>query len=395
MMRKRCSTVWVVVALLWGFGCPIAWAEPLDDYNSALKFYTLKRWNFAAQGFEEFLDQAPQHPKAAMAQLYLGQSLTHSQKYEGARKVFRQFLTAHPQHTDAPLAAYRIGESSYFLNDFKAANTELEFFVKTFPTHELAVWGWQYLGETRLQLKNAPGAVQAFETVLKLKTETADQVEAKFYLARAYESMKEDQKAAALYTEIAAANHPRAAEALFGMATTEYHAKRFESAAQTFEELATRFSKHSLVPTAELNAGFAHYQLGDFVSAEKHFESAAKIPAMAANASFWKGMCRKSRSDWAGAVEVFEPLAATAPAADLAEKTIYHWADCESHLNHYDQALKLFLSLAEKPVDPKLKDYGLYDESLYSAADSALRGKQVADWFNEKLKMIQPEPILH
>ncbi len=341
MMSNRWSMLLLVWTIILGLWTPLAQAEPLDDYNSALKFYEQKRWEFAATGFQEFLDKAPTHAKAPLAQLYLGQSLTHSQKYDAARAVFRKFLIAHPQHTDAPLAAYRIGESSYFLSDFKAASTELESFVKTYPNHELAVWGWQYLGETRLQLKDATGAVQAFEVVLKLKTDVAEQIEAKFYLARAYESLQQGEKAAALYKEVSAANHPRAADALVGTAETEYQAGRFESAAKHFEELTTRFPKHTLVPTAELNAGFSRYQLHDYVGAESHFDRATQTPAQALTAMFWKGMCRKSRSDWAGAIEVFTALAAKMPPNELAEKLTYHWADSALQGKHVAEAIRL------------------------------------------------------
>ena len=387
MLRNRWSVLLWVFAIMCGLWVPLAQAEPLDDYNSALKFYEQKRWDFASTGFQEFLDKAPTHAKAPLAQLYLGQSLTHSQKYDAARTVFRKFLAAHPKHADAPLAAYRIGESSYFLNDLKAASTELESFVKTYPNHDLAVWGWQYLGETRLQLKDATGAVQAFEVVLKLKTEVAEQIEAKFYLARAYEALQQADKAAALYKEVSSANHPRAAEALFGLAEKEHQAGRYEAAAKSFEELTTRFPKHTLVPTAELNAGYSRWLFQDYVGAESHFDRAIQTPALALTATFWKGMSRELRSDWAGAIEVFSALAAKVPSPspnlppaehktllELAEKTIYHWATCEARRDHHDEAQKLFLQLVEKW--PKSE---LADNSHYAAADSALRGKQVAD----------------
>lgn len=373
-MRNSWSVVLVIFAAVWGLGASLAWAEPLDDYNSALKFYEQKRWVFAAKGFEEFLEKSPNHPKVPLAQLYLGQTLTHSQKYDAARAVFRKFLAAHPQHTDAPLAAYRIGESSYFLNDYPPANTELESFVKTYPNHDLAVWGWQYLGETKLQLNDANGAVQAFEVVLKLKTDVAEQVEVKFYLAKAYEALKQEDKAAALYKEVSAADHPRAAEALFGIASAEYQANRFESAAKAFEELVTRFSQHTLASTAELNAGFSRWQFHDYVGAESHFDRASQTPAIALTATFWKGVSRESRADWPGAIDVFSALATKTPPDDLADKITFHWANCESRRDHFDEAQKLFLLLVEKWPNSSLAA-----RSFYSAADAALRGNRVAD----------------
>ena len=391
MMRNRWSAAWIVCVVLWGACSSFVLAAPLDDYNAALNLYEQKRWSTAALGFQQFLKQSPEHPKAPLAQLYLGQALTHSQRYEEARTVFRQFLEAHPKHTDAPLAAYRIGECSYFLNDSTAASVELERFVKDYPNHELAVWGWQYLGEARLNLKDAPGAAQAFEVVLNLKTDEAEQIEAKFHLARALEAMGQDDKAAEYYQQVAASNHPRAAEALFGRATAEYQTEKFDAAAKTFDELLTRFPKSPLLSDAQLNAGYSHYRLKDFAEAQKRFEAAAAGKTNELNATFWIGMCHESKSDWEGAAKVFEGLSAKVPVVDLkaidsemgakaakeyelGAKTMYHWAECESQLKKFDSAQQKFLAVGEKWPQSKLAD-----DSLYSAADAALRGDRVAD----------------
>lgn len=380
-MRNRWSAAWIMCVVLWGACSSLALAAPLDDYNAALNLYEQKRWSTAALGFQQFLTQSPDHPKAPLAQLYLGQTLTHSQRYEEAREVFRKFLESHPKHTDAPLAAYRVGECSYFLNDSKAASVELERFVKDYPNHDLAVWGWQYLGESRLNLKDAAGAAQAFEVVLKLKTDESEQIEAKFHLARAYEAMRQDDKAAELYEQVAAANHPRAAEALFGRATTEYQTEKFDIAFKTFDELMTRFPKSTLLPDAQLNAGYCLYRLKDFAEAQKRFEGAATSKTNELNATFWVGMCHESQSDWAGAVKVFEALSAKVPAAEptakeyeLGAKTMYHWAECESRLKNYDSAQQKFLAVEKQW--PKSK---LVENSQYSAALAALQANHIPE----------------
>lgn len=380
-MRNRWSAAWIIGLVFWGACSSLVLAAPLDDYKAALNLYEQKRWSTAALGFQQFLTQSPEHPKAPLAQLYLGQALTHSQRYEEARDVFRKFLESYPKHTDAPLAAYRIGECSYFLNDSQAASAELERFVKDYPNHDLAVWGWQYLGEARLNLKDAAGAAQAFEVVLKLKTDEPEQIEAKFHLARAYEAMRQEDKAAELYEQVAVANHPRAAEALFGRATTEYQTGKFDIAFKTFDELMTRFPKSTLLPDAQLNAGYCLYQLKDFAEAQKRFETAAASKTNELNATFWVGMCHESQSDWAGAVKVFEALSAKVPTAEptakeyeLGARTMYHWAECESRLKNYDSAQQKFLAVGNQW--PKSK---LVENSHYSAALAALQANHIPE----------------
>lgn len=368
----------LALGLLCALISPLAtaslWAEPIDDYNTSLKFYEQKRWDFAARGFAAFLKAAPEHPKAALAQLYQGQALTHSQKYAEARTVFREFLKNHADHPDAALAAYRVGESSYFLNEFPAAAEELQAFVTKYPEHDLAIWGWQYLGEAQLQSGKPADAVKSFETVLNGKGAPEEQLEAKFYLGRSHEALKDTAKATAIYKELAASNHPRAAEALFSLASLDYQSNQFAKAAAGFEQVITRFPKHSLQSTAELNAGYAYYQANDFAKAETNFAAAAKTPALANSANFWVGMCRKSQKNWVGAIEIFTALAAIVPSGELAEKVTYHWADCESRRDRFAEARRLYESIGTKwPTST------LADDAHYSAADCALRAGENAD----------------
>ncbi len=349
-------------------------AEPIDDYNSALKFYEDKRWDFASKEFAKFLAAAPTHPKAPLAQLYQGQALTHARRFEAGRTVFREFLKANATHPEAPLAAYRIGESSFFLKDYQAANDELSGYVTTYPNHDLVPWGWQYLGESRIELKDAAGAVIALETVLKLRTGKEEQIEAKFFLARAQIQLGDNEKALAHYTQIAATNSPRAAEALFELASRAYEAHDYPAAAQSFEGIITRFAGSNLAPLATLNAGFARYQASEFPAAEKHFAVAIQDTSNESKAEFWLGMSRKRQEKWAEAIEVFQKLAAKTPPTKDADRVSFHWADCEMQRANYDDARKLFLEVVTK--FPKSE---WADDAQYASADAALRAGQAGE----------------
>lgn len=405
----RFSLLAWTLLVMWSTSEPLR-AEPIDDYNASLKLYEQKRWDAAAKGFAGFVKAAPEHAKAALAQLYQGQALTHAQKYPEARTVFREFLKAHPEHPDAPLAAYRVGESSFFLNDFATAASELGDFVTKYPKHDLTGWGWQYLGEAQLQLaqaaqarytaaatagkaneataesrlqyEKASEAVKALNVALSKSTAGDEQAEAKFMLAQAQELLADAYRvegktdiasqnfgmAEKLFEEVAASDSAHAPEALFTLAKIDYQAERYQEAAAGFEQLISRFPKSNLISTAELNAAYSYYQIKDYAKSEAHFIQAAQTPNLASNAMFWVGMCRKGAQNWVGAIEVFSDLASKNPQGKMAEKVTFHWADCEAGRKRYAEARQLFESIVTKwPTS------SLAGDAHYSAADMALR----------------------
>ncbi len=165
-------------------GTRVARADATAEYNLALRLYEDERWDQAARQFRKFLDEAPSHEKAPLAQLLLGQSFVYQRQFADARNVFRSFVQSQPRHPDLPWAMYRVGECSYFLDDFTAARDELGAYLKRAPEHELAESALQFLGESELRLKNPQGAVNAFEEGLKRFGEGPLADETRFGLAR-------------------------------------------------------------------------------------------------------------------------------------------------------------------------------------------------------------------
>jgi len=339
-----------------------------EEYRFATGLYKQQRWDLAADAFRKFLSKYPKHERVPYARLYLGMTLVNADKFADARQVLRDYVHDYPQSKSLPDALYRVGECSYLLDDLKSAESEFDQFLKQYPQHELVEWALPYLADTELRLKKPEAARDLFKKALEQypKSRLAD--DAKFGLARAYEDLKQSSDAAALYAELGGnVAGPRAPQALMNLATIQFRSEKYNDASKSFLRLADEFPKSSLAGSARLNAGFSLYQMGQFSRAIEQFEKAAGDKRQALRAGYWKGISLKALGDYPKAIEVLKATFESNPKSDVAENTLFYWADCELRIAHYDAARRLFLDLVQQW--PK-GDFA--DDSLHFAAEAAL-----------------------
>ncbi len=358
------------IAQLWLIGVPVALAAPQDEYNLALRFYEDERWEQAARQFRKFLDEAPQHEKAPLAQLLLGQSFVKQRQFTEARDIFRQFIQSHPEHRDIPWAMYRTGECSYFLDDFPAARDELRAYVKKAPGDELNESALQFLGESELRLKNPQAAASVFEEALKQFGNGSLADESRFGLARAYEALERKDDALQQYRELAAKPQSRrAAEAQFNIGARLFEDGNHSEAAQAFDTLVEAFPQHRLAPLARLNAGFSRYYMHEYPAAIARFEEVRQAdPKLTGTAAFWTGLSYKAQGQFAEASRVLLDELQRDPSQKDADRLLFHAADCQLRAEQYREALRLFVDVARRWPQSDLAD-----DSLNSAMEAAVR----------------------
>lgn len=344
-----------------------ATAAPEDDYNLAVGLYQKERWDEAAEGFRTFLKASPGHPRAATARLYLGLALVNQGENAAARDVLREFVKLHPDSKSLPDALYRIGETSYSLGDYRQAEKDLLAFLGRYPDHELGEWALPYLADAQLRLEKAAEAVTHFRQAIEKYPNGKLTTEARFGLARSLEAEKKPDEAMELYRQLAKTDGPRAAASLLRVATILYDDERYPEAAQEFLALAERFPQSPLVPTAQLNAGFALYRAGDYEKAASALENAAKDPDQAATALHWLGMSRKAQGDATGAAKAFQTVVEAHPDAPIAKESRFQWADAELRAGDYKQAMRLFKQVVD--ADPQGAQA---PDAVYFAAEAAL-----------------------
>lgn len=347
-----------------------AGAAPIDDYNLAVKFYQQKRFSFAADLAADFLKASPNHEKAPLARLYLGQSLAEQKKYREARDVFRDFVKLHPEHKEVSLALYRIGESSHLLAEPDSAERELKTFLSRYPKDELAQYARLYLGETYLAREKYNTAAQEFQAVLNSADSEPIEEDARMGLARSRSAQQQWTEALTSYEQIVESGGRRAAEAQFAIGSIYYERGDFAKARETFEAFEAKFPGSALLGTAQLNAGYAAYQLQDFDAAKKRFHVAKQRPEQELAATYWLALTSHAEGEFANAATAFESILSKQVDGpdELLAKSLFYLGDSRLRTEAYPEALAAFQRV--------LKQYpnsSVADNAAHEATDAALR----------------------
>ena len=342
--------------------------DALDEYKLAIGLYKQKRWDQAADQFRAFVKNRDKHPKIPLARLYLGLTLVQQKKYDQSRTVLRGFVKDYPKSKNRPDALYRVGECSFLLGDMKSAEKEFSQFLKTYSKSDLAEWALPYLADVQRRVGKSREAAATYGQALKLYPKSRFTEESTFGLARCYETLKQPDAAIEQYVKVASnRTGTRAADAQMAIATVYFDTGRFPLAAENYEKLIDRFPTSKELPQAELNAGFAHYQAGDFRKAIGRFDRAAKHKGQQTTAVYWKGVSWKSLGEYGSAVKSLETAFKTDEKGPLAENSLFQWADSEFRRDKYTVAAKLFLDVVRRWPQGEFAD-----DSLHLAAEAAL-----------------------
>jgi cellulose synthase operon protein C len=349
--------------------------DPLDDFRLAAGYFNKEHWKLAAESFQEFVKKNPRHPRAENARYLLGVSLAKLEDFSVARDVLRNFLKDFPKSQDARSAGYWVGHCSFHLDDLPAAEKELSAFLAAAAEDPLREWALPYLGDVELRLKKPEAALRHFQEAVRDHPRGALVDDARWGLARSYDALKKYPEAVALYKEISVdRSSPRAANALLNLGGRHFDDGDYAAAAGDYDAIEKRFPESPLVPLAQLNQGFARYQLGEFRQAIVQFEKAAETEQQAAEALLWKGLSLKGLSDLPAAADVLKGAYTKHRNHPAADKLLHQWADCEQRRGDYEKARELFLE-----VVARWPQGALADESLHAACVAALNSGHLAD----------------
>jgi len=192
----------------------------------------------AAARLTEFLDAGPDHPQAADARFFLGESLWQAGRRDAAIAAWQAFTKAHPQSPRMPDVLYALGVGQAETGRGGEAAATLGRFAESFPKHPLAddVTLW------RADLATAAGKPADGE---KLLAEVVDR------------------------------KGPRAGDALERLATSRWNRKDWPGTAAAFAAFAERFPDSPRAGRAALSAGIAWAEAGKPAEARTWLSKAA------------------------------------------------------------------------------------------------------------------------
>ncbi|MEZ5951417.1 MAG: tetratricopeptide repeat protein [Planctomycetaceae bacterium] len=338
-LRNRLLAKFLVIWLCVGCALPALRAAPADDdYTLGITLYGQKRWDLAAETLRGYLQKYPDHANVPLAKLYLAQSYVNLRKYTEARVELREFLKQFPQNKNLAQAMYRVAECSYFLDDFPAAIEEFNAFLKQAPSDALSEWALPYLADSHLATINRQKRPAYFSN--RWKSFRVGSWRTAVWPGSAPTNQNRPRGAIEAYRELInlqeASGPP---EAMINLGMLHFQLQEYTDAAGIFTSLVEKYPASSLVPLAELNAGYAQYSLRQWDEAIKHFQKAEQSPAYHASAKFWHALTLKSQELHAEAGKLLAELQAGELPEDLQPRVTYQLADSRFLQGNYADAL--------------------------------------------------------
>ena len=144
-------------------------AVSLRRVPDALKFahglLRQRKFDLAAEEYDNFLDTGPKGPTGSTGALRAGQCRLYQGRYKEARRAFEIFLKEEPGDYRARTARYRLGELSYLTGDLPAARVPSRR-SRPKADHPGMETAWTYLGDVCFALNDLAGARAAYERSL-------------------------------------------------------------------------------------------------------------------------------------------------------------------------------------------------------------------------------------
>lgn len=344
-----------------------------EALNFANGLFRDRRYDLAAQEYDDFLKTAKPGPDADDARFGLASARLFLGRYKEAKAAFEAFLaSAPPDHPNAAAALFRVGETAYLLGDLPAAKASLEKYLADHPGHRHEEAAWSHLGDVSLRLKDLPRARQAYEKVLsKPGGRLANR--ARLGLGQTLAAQGDADAAVKALEELVAGGGPEWADrARYEIGRVELAAGRFDRAASAFEALEGAAPKSPLATEAKLRRAEALGKLDRREEAEAILRPLVEgsNPNVAAQAADALGGSLLARGKAADALAALDDASAKFAATSLGPLLRFHAAEAAQALGRLDDARARFLKMSESaPDDP------LADDALVRAAAIALEAR--------------------
>ncbi len=371
---------------------PAASSPAAREVPEALEFanrlYRDRRYDLAADEFQNFLRTNPNGPDALDAHFGLASARLALGRYKEARTEFETFVKDAPaNHPNHATARFRVGETAYLLGDLAAARTALEGFLTESPKHRNAETAWSHLADVSYRLNDYARAKTAYEKVIAFPNGRLAE-RSKLFLGHTLVNLKDPDGAIKVLNDLAKTGTPEWTErASFEIARVEAQENRLEPAAKAFAAFETKFPRSALIGEAQLQRAEVLGKLDRRDEGESLLKPLTKSssPALAARAADALGASLLARGKAADALATLDDAAtkfATTPSGSLL---LFHAAEAAQAAGKLDEARVRFQKASEKDASDTLADDALLRlAGMALEANDLTRAGSLADSFATK-----------
>lgn len=342
--------------------------EAVSDFSLGVNFYRKARYKLAAETFELFLKENPQHPRAPLARLYFGLSLHSLEQYKEARAEFLEFIDKNPGSTHLADARYRAAESSFYLEDYPVAVTQLSDYLAAHEGHSLNDWAKVFLGGSLNGTGKYADAEATLQQLLGSSPEAALIPEAEFELGRSIEGQGRIDEALTMFEKLATQKTGiYSARALARMGTIHFENQDFAKASSAYDAIVANYSKEPIAVSAALQSGAAQFSLEQYEAALTRLKFVPDSSSKANEARVLKGLCLRELDRLSEARQMLEAAYKAAKDTPQAAEILFRRAQLERLDGKRALAAQMFVDLADRwPQDRRVA------ESLFNAAEAKM-----------------------
>lgn len=284
-------------------------------YNYALCIHQTRYSPFAesVKVFERFLNEYPDSPHVSQVESYLVEVYMNTRNYDVALQSIEKIKHPSSEILGAKQnILYRLGVQSFIDNNMHGAieymNRSLALSRYSRDTHSDALY-WR--GESYYSLEN-------------------------------YKAAEKDYKATI------ALSQRNAADALYGLAYTEFQQEDYEKAAQTFGRFlqSTTAAKAAQRADAYNRLGDCHFYKRDYTKADQFYQKAAETDRSHSDYALYRSAITQGLSkDYTAKIKTLTTLIEQYPGSNYTEQAFYEIGRSHVALDNNTQAVKTFTEL--------------------------------------------------
>ncbi len=233
------------------------------DYSVAFAFQKKKLYVPAAARWAKYIQAYPKDKRLASAHLNLGVCQFGQKAFDVAAKTFREVLQKYPQFQQRDRAQFNLGMSHY--------NIAIGFDAVAAKSQAAA--------DQQKAATEFKKAAAEFALLPKQYAKSGSIADAIYYQAECLYLAGDKKAAIPVYQQVVAkfATSPFAADALYGLGTTQAELEQHVEAATSFQQFIAKFPKDERENECRLRHGMALYSQDKFADAEKLFAQAAAV----------------------------------------------------------------------------------------------------------------------
>lgn len=347
---------------------------------AAVGFFQREMYDLAAQEYDEFLNQYPDHAEAANARYglavchyrlgsehypqaikqlqqvvaekdfkqrdealaVLGHCLLAEKQYDAALAAFDDLLKNHAKSRHAEVAALNRAQALFLLNKPKDAKKACEEFLKDYPKSPRRPGAEYFLACSQQAMGDQAAAAETVQKLLKNSKDSAYAMDATLLWGQCLENQEKFAEAAEKYKAfLDIAFEERKDQGYYSLGLALYKAGQYDKAIEALDTVVSKYPKGHYAPPGRLQLGLAQLAAGKPADARKTLQFVAKDdPERAPRAQYWMAQCDMAESKYDDARGKLDGL--LKDAGDNKEAILYDRAICAMETEKFEQAAKEF-----------------------------------------------------